>query len=304
MLVWLPSGELQDAVGEHDKVEIEVVRDWEPRSLPSSKDVVEVVVPPQAFGGDFREIAAELPRLRVVQTLSTGVEAFANALPDGVRLYNASGVHVSATAEWVVAAILACERELFEFDASRRARAWAPRTTRGLSGSQVLILGAGEIGRAVASRLAPFGAHVTLVARRQRAGVASASEASGLLPKADVVVVLLPHTPETESLVDRAFLSRMKDGGLLVNASRGAIVESDALLAEVTSGRLRAALDVFSPEPPERSSQIWSAPGVFLTPHAASNVAGMVGRQAALLAERLPAFARQADVAGMRDQGY
>lgn len=304
MLVWLPSPELDEALGELEGVTTEVIRGWSPEHLPASKDRVEVVVPPQGYAGDFGAIATVLPRLRVVQTLSAGVDAFRHGLPPGVRLYNASGVHVAATAEWVVAVMLACERQLLGFADAQRAGRWAPRTSRGLSGARVLLVGAGEIGTAVADRLAPFGARVGFVARRPRAGVAQIGDVAELLPDADVVVLLLPHTEETDHLVDATFLGHMKDGALLVNASRGRIVDSAALISEVTSGRLRAALDVFDPEPPGPSSAIWSAPGALLTPHVASSVSGMLARQAALLCARLPAFARHEDVPGVRDQGY
>jgi len=301
--VWLPSPELQGEIGILDGVTTELVTDWNPDALPTSKDEVEVVVPPQAYWGDFRAVAARLPRLRVVQTLSAGVEPYCDALPPGVKLYNASGVHVAATAEWVLAAILACERKLVQFCDERRAGNWAPQASQGLYGARILIIGAGEIGTAVAERLAPFGARPTLVARRARPGVVGVEEVGAHLPDADVVVLLVPHTSETDRLVDHQFLASMKDGALLVNAARGAVVDSTALLAALSTGRLRAALDVFDPEPPEPSSPIWSLPGLLLTPHVASNVPGMVQRQGALLTARLPAFALGEHVPGERDRG-
>lgn len=240
--------------------------------------------------------------LRVVQTLSTGVDQFRH-LPAGVRLYNASGVHTAATAEWVVAAILACQRDFPHFSAARREKSWTTRTSPGLAGATVVIVGAGEIGTAVATRLEPFGCSVQFVARRARIGVIPVDDLDLLLPHADVVVLLVPLTPETDGMVNAEFLARLKPGALLVNASRGRIVDSDALIAELTRRRLRAALDVWDPEPPPRSSLLWSVPGVLLTPHVASNVPGMLERQAALLTERLTAFARGADVPGSRTGG-
>lgn len=304
MRVWLPSAELKDQVGVLDGVTTEVVTNWFKDALPASKDRVEVVVPPQTCPDHFRDLAAQLPRLRVVQTLSAGVDQYRDALPPDVKLYNASGVHVAATAEWVLAAILACERDLLTFSNEHRAGIWAPKTGRGLSEARVLIIGAGEIGTAVGERLAPFGAHVTFVARRTREGVIGIDRVSEHLRDADVVVLLVPHTSETDRLVDFGFLALMKDGGLLVNASRGAVVDSDALIEQLASGRLRAALDVFDPEPPEPSSPIWTVPGLLLTPHIASAVRGTVHRQATLLKTRLPAFARGDHVPGERNQGY
>ena len=284
-----------------DGVTIEVLEDWDAGCLPPSKGDVEVVVPPRAYAEDFNAVVTQLPRLRVVQTLSAGVEQYRDAIPPGVKLYNASGVHVAATAEWVLAAVLACERNLLLFDDQRRAGVWAPRPSRGLADAQVVIVGAGEIGTAVGVLLLPFGAEVTYVARRSRQGVVGIDDIDRLLPQADVVILLVPHTTETHGLVDGEFLSRMKTGALLVNAARGPIVDSDALLAEVAGGRIRAALDVFDPEPPGPRSAIWSVPGTLLTPHVASNVAGMLSRQLALLATRLPAFGRSSEIPGARD---
>lgn len=283
---------------------LEVVEDWQIDRLSSTSGCVEVVVPPQAYAEDFAKVAAHLPRLRVVQTLSTGVDQYRNALPPNVRLYNAAGVHVAATAEWVVAAVLACERDLLCFAEQRLRGAWGPRASRGLSGANVVIIGAGEISEAVGERLAPFGASVTYVARRPRDGVVGVERVRELLPGADIVVLLIPLTPETNRLVDSEFLASMKTGALVVNAARGGVVDTPSLLRELADGRLRAALDVVDPEPPPSTSEIWSVPGLLLTPHIASNVPGILERQAELLAERLPAFARGEDVPGVRDQGY
>ncbi len=304
MHVWLPSLDLERELGPLEDVTIEVVEDWRPDRLPATAHAVEVLVPPQAYAGDFARIAARLPRLRVVQALSAGVDQFRNALPSGVRLYNAAGVHVAGTAEWAMAAILACQRDLLRFEEQRHRRAWSPRVSRGLSGANVVIIGAGEIGTAVGERLAPFGARVTYVARRPREGVVSIHRIRELLPEADIVVVLVPLTTETHRLVNRDFLAAMRNGALLVSAARGAVIDTQSLLDELANGRLRAALDVVDPEPPPPTSKIWSVPGLLLTPHIASSVPGMRERQAALLAERLPAFARGADVSGVRDQGY
>jgi phosphoglycerate dehydrogenase-like enzyme len=290
--IWLPNPELERQLGPLEQATVEVVEDWGVAALPSSRDLVELVVPPQAYSGDFSKVAAQLPRLRIVQTLSAGVDQYRDALPPSVRLYNAAGVHVAATAEWVVAAILACERDLLSFAEDRRRGVWAPRPTRGLSGANVIIIGAGEIGMAVGDRLAAFGPRVRFVARRTREGVASIDRVGALLPDADIVIVLVPLTHETKRLVDREFLASMKTGALLVNASRGGVVDTGPLLRELANGRLRAALDVVAPEPPPPGSEIWSTPGLFATPHIASNVHGMLERQAALLARRLPAFAR------------
>jgi phosphoglycerate dehydrogenase-like enzyme len=131
----------------------------------------------------------------------------------------------------------------------------------------VLIVGYGSIGEAVERRLAGWEVTIDRVARAPRPAVHGLADLPALLPKADVVVILVPTTGDTRNMVDAKFLATMKDHALLVNAARGAIVDTDALLAELTSGRLRAALDVTAPEPLPAGHPLWSAPGLLLTPH-------------------------------------
>jgi len=190
-----------------------------------------------------------------------------------VSLCNARGVHDASTAEWVVAAILAAERDLPSFAREQAGQRWSYRFTGNLATKTVLIVGYGSIGAAVERRLAGFEVGVRRVARRPRDGVAGLGDLPGLLPEADVVVVLAPVTPDTIGMVDAAFLARMKDGALLVNAARGALLVTGALVAELRAGRLRAALDVTDPEPLPPGHPLWTAPGVFITPHVAASTA-------------------------------
>ena len=163
--------------------------------------------------------------------------------------------------------------ELPRFAAAQQAGHWDPTVSDLIAGKRVLIVGYGSIGEAVERRLAGWDVVIDRVARRARDGVQPIEELPRLLPEADVVVILVPVTEETRQLVNAEFLKTMKDGALLVNAARGVIVDTDALLAELTSGRLRAALDVTDPEPLPDGHPLWSAPGLLLTPH----VGGAVG---------------------------
>ena len=183
----------------------------------------------------------ELPHLRVIQALSAGVDWLLPKVPAGVVVCRAVGVHDGPVSEWVVAAILAMQRRLPEFVEFQRRGEWNRSTAEppeidDLDGHTVLIVGHGSIGRAVAVRLAPFGARVIGVARHARDDAQPVSALPDLLPKANVVVNLLPLTPETERFVDATFLARMKPGALLVNAGRGKTVDTDALLVEVRGG--------------------------------------------------------------------
>jgi len=128
---------------------------------------------------------------------------------------------------------------------------------------------------------------VERVARHARDGVRSIDELPGLLPEADVVVILLPVTDETRHLVNAEFLASMKDGALLVNAARGVIVDTDALLKELASGRIGAALDVTDPEPLPEGHPLWSAPGLLLTPHVGGAVHNSRASAYRVVAEQL-----------------
>jgi phosphoglycerate dehydrogenase-like enzyme len=245
------------------------------------------VLVPRGGGQLSDEVFAALPRLRLVQLMSAGAERFVGRLPEGVVLCNARGAHTPATAEWAVTATLAAQRGFPDFVRAQEAGRWAPGTHRSLVGARVLMVGAGDIGRTIGRMMAGFDVDLTYVARTARDGVRSTEELPELLPDADVVVLIVPVTPETTGMVDAAFLAAMKDGALLVNAARGVVVDTDALLAELRSGRLRAALDVTEPEPLPEGHPLWSAPGVLLTPHVAGAVPNTNERAAAAVTDQL-----------------
>jgi len=214
------------------------------------------------------EVAPQIAGLRVLQTLTAGVDAYVGHVPDTVTLCDGRGVHDASVSEWVVMATLAMRRNLPAHVLSQHERTWRWATGGAdLDGATVLILGYGSIGEALEERLEAFDANIVRVARRARDGVHGVEDLHELLPAADVVVVLLPLTESTRHMVDASFLSAMRDGALLVNAARGPVVDTDALLEAVRSERIRAALDVTEPEPLPDEHPLWSAPGVLITPH-------------------------------------
>ena len=236
---------------------------------PDGVEEAEFLVPPWWSPDALAALIPRLNRLRVVQTLSSGVEYVLPAVPPGVTVCNAQGVHDAPVAEWVVAAILAMWKRLPEYAEDQRAGRWSDELPADLAGARVLILGHGSIGRAVEARLAPFGVRIDRVARRARPGVAPVGALDRLLPAADIVVSLLPLTPETAGLLGRERLARMRHGALLVNAGRGGTVDGGALEEALRAGRLRAALDVTDPEPLPAGHGLRSAPGCLITPHVA-----------------------------------
>lgn len=282
MLFWVPVPEVAAALEGLPGASVEVVApDGGP--LPAGAAEVEFYVPPFFPAQPAIEAMTDLPRLRVVQALTAGIDRYLPHLPPGVTLCNARGAHDASTAEWVVAAILAAVRDLPYFALEQAAQRWSYRFTDSLACKTVLIVGYGSIGRAVERRLAGFEVEVSRVARRARDGVAPASDLPALLPTADVVVILAPVTAETIGMVDAGFLARMKDGALLVNAARGSLVVTDALVAELRQGRLRAAVDVTDPEPLSPGHPLWEAPGLLITPHVAASTPVSAARSVAFV---------------------
>jgi phosphoglycerate dehydrogenase-like enzyme len=264
---------------------------------------IEVLVLGPVFSKDVSAVFKQLPDLKFVQSFSAGVDHLLPLIPPGVLLCNAVGVHDTAVSEWVMAAILAMGRRLPEFlDAQHRAE-WnrdSGNSIEDLEGNSVLVLGHGSIGRALALRLAPFGARIVGVARHAREGVESPDALPRLLPEADIVVDLLPLTPETQKLVDREFLASMKAGALLVNAGRGRTVDTDALLESLRSGHIRAALDVTDPEPLPADHPLWHAPNLLLTPHVAGTVNRWEARAYRFAGEQIRRYAAVEPLLGVQ----
>jgi phosphoglycerate dehydrogenase-like enzyme len=238
---------------------------------------VEMLVAGPELADRLPHLLEALPRLRVVQSFSAGVDWLLPMAPKGVVVCRAVGVHDAPVADWVMAVILAMHRRLPEFIENQRRAAWI-RTdgdesdAKDLEGQSVVIVGHGSIGRALAARMEAFGMRVTGIAQHAREDALPTSALPDLLPHADVVVDLLPLTPATEKFVNRDFLARMKPGALFVNAGRGRTVDTEALLAALKAGRIRAALDVTDPEPLPSDHPLWHAPNTLITPHVGGNV--------------------------------
>jgi phosphoglycerate dehydrogenase-like enzyme len=226
---------------------------------------------PASSEGRVLEALPGLTRLEVVQVLSAGTDKIADRMPPGATLCNARGSRDGPVAEWVVAALLGATSRTLE---CAQLRTWTDREVIDLESWTVLVVGMGSIGRHVARLLEPFGTRVVGVASRAREDLRGVDELPDLLPEADAVVVLTPLTDATHGLIGAAELAAMRDGALLVNAGRGPVVDTDALLAEVATGRLRAVLDVTDPEPLPDGHPLWTAPGVLsITPHIAGDSA-------------------------------
>lgn len=285
MQLWLYDGPDRSAVGElPDEVEVRVVPEDGP--LPEGFRDVELLLAPSGS----RPILDALPalgKLRVIQSNLAGVDWLLPHVPADVTVCSARGARDVPVAEWVLAAILSRTKELGAWQREQEGRAWQPRPLDELAGASALIVGYGSIGRAVERRLEPFEVTVGRVAGHARPGVHGVEDLGDLIGAFDIVVLLMPATPETEGLFDAAMLGRMKPGALLVNAGRGSAVDTGALIDALRSGHIHAALDVTSPEPLPPDHPLWEAPNLTITPHLAGASAGGERRVFELLGEQV-----------------
>ncbi|HJW23196.1 MAG TPA: 2-hydroxyacid dehydrogenase [Candidatus Limnocylindrales bacterium] len=263
----------------------------EPEPLPDLTEV-ELIVPLRRVRAPLLELLAGPPgRLRVIQTLSAGVDWLVGRVPEHVTVCNARGVYDAPLAEWVVGAILAMQRGLFQARDAQARREWDAIEPPELAGRRVVILGYGSIGTAIADRLRPFGVELVAVARTARPGVRGMADLDEALRGAEILVDILPLTKETGGLLDARRLALLPDGALLVNAGRGRTVETRALVEELRAGRLRAALDVTDPEPLPAEHPLWGLPNVLITPHMAGDSPGSTRRAFELAGDQIRRFA-------------
>jgi phosphoglycerate dehydrogenase-like enzyme len=249
---------------------------------------------PDPYSVKAVKIWPHLRGVKLVLSLMAGTEWIPPVVGPHVTICNAHGAHNISTAEWAVSAILTMLKYFpfyldvqragkwkLRFDASARYVAitgdkrplYPPVMLEELTGKTVLMVGYGAIGKEIERMLAPFHVEMLRVARtaRTKPEVHAVSELDSLLPRAQVVILILPDTPESHGLIGAHQLALMPQGGLLVNAARGPIVQTDALVAALQSGRIRAAVDVTDPEPLPDGHPLWSCPNLLLTPHVAGS---------------------------------
>lgn len=263
----------------------------EPGLVPDLAEV-DLVVPFRPTRAPLLELlAGPAGRLRVIQTLSAGVDWLIGRVPERVVVCNARGVYDGPLAEWVVGAILAMQRGLVQSRDAQARREWDAIEPPELSGRRVAILGFGAIGMAIADRLRPFGVEVVGVGRTERDGVRGLADLDEVLRDAEILVNILPLTSETRGLLDARRLSLLPDGALLVSAGRGPTIETAGLVDELQAGRIRAALDVTDPEPLPPDHPLWGLSNVLISPHMAGESPGSTIRAFELVGDQVRRFA-------------
>jgi phosphoglycerate dehydrogenase-like enzyme len=263
-------------------------------STPQPDRHVDLAVRPYTVAASGLE-QLDPERIEVVQSQALGYDGVAETLPDGITYCNAVGVHEESTAELAVALLLASQREIDRY--ARERGEWNRRFTASLIDRRVMIVGHGGIGVEIEKRLDGFGAELVRVATRRREDdrgtIHGSDELPDLLPTVDVVLLAVPLSAETTHLVDDAFLAALPDGAIVVNVSRGKVVDGDAVVRQ--GGRVRLATDVTDPEPLPADHPLWSTTGVLISPHVGGMSSAMqpridavVRRQVARLQGGLP----------------
>lgn len=276
---------------------------------------------------DAMQVFAKLHGVKVIQCLMAGVDWVVPWVPKGVVLCDGRGVHDISASEWVVSAILATMKRLPHYRDLQNSHGWRgfaethesldqePGAARGqyrvlaedLAGKRVLIVGYGSIGAAIERRLEPFEVETVRIARTPRTDpqVHAIADLHRLLPAADVVILILPLTEATRSLISERELNLMKPGALLVNAARGPVVDTQALLRALDAGRIRAALDVTDPEPLPPEHPLWAAPNCLITPHIGGSTPEFIHRAFRFAAQQVARFAHGEPLLNIvNEQGY
>lgn len=247
----------------------------------------------------FLALAAGAPSLGWMQSARAGFNdpGLAPLVERGVRLTTSDGPAV-AMAEYALAQVLDHYQRGPERRAAQAEALWRPLPFRELGGTSWLLFGFGSVGREIAARARPFGARITGVRRSGGTDpfadrIVTPAEADAALAEADVLILSLPLSRETENMADAAFLARLKPGALFINVGRGALVDEEALRAALDGGRPgHAVLDVTRTEPLPPESWMWRHPGITLTPHVSGLGKGTFARTLALFADNLRRFAR------------
>lgn len=259
-----------------------------------------------------RDAAQTFVRLRgvkVVQSLMAGVDWLTPWLPKDILLCDGRGIHDISTSEWVLTAILSSLKRFPIYRDLQAKQQWGgqaavPNDFLDESGPQlgqyrvlgedladktVLIVGYGSIGAAIEARLGPFGAKVIRIARtaKKNPEVFAVGELRRLLPEADIVVAIVPLTAETWEMIGTEEIALMKRGALLVNAARGPVVVTDALVEALNDHHIRAAVDVTDPEPLPAGHPLWSAPNCLITPHVGASTPHFIHRAYRFAAEQV-----------------
>jgi phosphoglycerate dehydrogenase-like enzyme len=260
---------------------------------PAAADLesIEFYVPRYMGGPQAIAMVPQMKSLKVIQSPNAGVDDVLKIRPEGVTLCNAAGVHDASTAELAVGLAIASRRGFAPFAIQQQAQHWQHERMPSLSDSKIAIIGFGNIGKTIMKMLSGFEVTVTPFSKSGRDGSLTFDHFDRLLPTFDVIILIVPLTDQTRHLMNAERLAAMKDGAALINVARGAVVDTEALIRELNSGRITAGLDVTDPEPLPDGHPLWSARNVIITPHVGGDSEAFTPRGRKLVEEQLARFA-------------
>lgn len=259
---------------------------------------------PQYMGGKAAlEHSRAMPALKYLQVPNAGFEDAIEYLKPGVLLCNARGVHDASTAELAVGLAIAARRGFADFALSQQRGEWVHKRYSSFNDSSIAIIGAGSIASTLKSYLTPYEVNITMYSRSGSNGSRLIAELNADLPTIDIVFLVLPLNADSRDMFDAARLALMKDGALIVNVARGGIINTEALLNELNSGRLFAGLDVTDPEPLPADHALWSAKNCIITPHVGGDSTAFESRGKKLVEDQLARLAAGSELINIVAQG-
>lgn len=265
-----------------------------PANTPvESADLSEITfyVPTYMGGRPALELTKKMPNLKILQMPNAGFDDALEFVRDGMTLCNGRSIHDDSTAELAVGLTIASLRGFADFVRNQDKSSWVHVRNQSINDKRVGIIGFGSIGSTIAKMLSGFSVEVIPFTQSGRDNTIAISNLDKHLPNLDVVILILPLTAESKHLFNAQRLALMKDGALLVNVARGPIVDTNALVKELNSGRITAALDVTDPEPLPSDHPLWKAKGVLISPHVGGNTSAFEKRARRLIESQLQLLA-------------
>jgi len=259
-----------------------------------TSDLSEVTfyVPTYMGGRPALELTKKMPNLKILQVPNAGYDDAMEFLRPGITLCNGRGIHDDSTAELAVGLTIASLRGFATFVRDQDKGEWVNKNYDSINDRKIGIVGFGSIGSTIARMLSGFSVEIVAFTQSGRDNTIAITDLDKHLPSLDVVILILPLTKESKHLFDARRLALMKDGALLVNVARGPIVDTDALVKELNSGRITAGLDVTDPEPLPKGHPLWSAKGVLISPHVGGNSSAFEKRARRLIESQLDLLAQ------------
>ena len=261
-----------------------------PATTPTeSGDFSEITfyVPTYLGGRPALELTKKMPNLKVLQVPNAGYDDALEFLRPGITLCNGRGIHDDSTAELAVGLTIASLRGFATFVRDQDKGEWVNKNYESINDRKIGIVGFGSIGSTIARMLSGFSVEIVAFTQSGRDNTIAITDLDKHLPTLDVVILILPLTKESKHLFDARRLALMKNGALLVNVARGPIVDTQALIKELNSGRITAGLDVTDPEPLPKDHPLWKAKGVLISPHVGGNTTAFERRARALIESQL-----------------